>query len=163
LAAVLARLFSSSIPRLRSIVTAPPERLCFYERQRWASLLADQKHILVVDGEGLIRETITAMLEDSGYRVSSAESGVSMRQFLKDDGIDAIVIDASMHDETSASLAAHAKSLRLPVVMISGNDAIMGYAAEHGLQLLHKPFRIHELCDALNEAFVSGKFGQRDT
>jgi DNA-binding NtrC family response regulator len=124
--------------------------------------LADQKHVLVVDGEGLIRDTITAMLEDSGYRVSSAESGVSMRQFLKDDGIDAIVIDASMHDETSASFAGHAKSLRLPIMMISGNDAIMGYAAEHGLQLLHQPFRIHELCDALNEAFASGKFGQRD-
>ena len=124
--------------------------------------MTDQKHILVVDREGLIRETIMAMLEDSGYRVSSADSGVSMRQILKDDAIHAVVIDASMRGETTTSLAAHAKSCRLPVVVISGNDAIMGYAADHGLQLLHKPFRIRELCAALDEAFASGEFGQRN-
>jgi len=124
--------------------------------------MADQKHILVVDREGLIRETITAMLEDAGYRVSSADSAISMRQILKDDGVAAVVIDASMPGETTASLAAYAKSLRIPVVVISGNDAIMEYAADHRLQLLHKPFRIHQLCDALNEAFASGIFGQRD-
>jgi two-component system, OmpR family, response regulator len=124
--------------------------------------MTEQKHILVVDSEGLIVETITAMLEDSGYRVSAAETGASMRQILKDHGFDAVVIDASMQGETTASLAAHAKSLRLPVVVISGNDAVMVYAADHGLQLLHKPFRIQELRDALNEAFASGKFGQRD-
>jgi len=45
--------------------------------------------------------------------------------------------------------------------MISGSDAIMGYAADHGLQLLHKPFRIQALCDALDVAFASGEFGQR--
>jgi two-component system, OmpR family, response regulator len=128
----------------------------------WGGFMTDPKHILVVDREGLIRETITAMLEDAGYRVSSAADGVFMRQMLKDEGIDAVVIDASMRGETSTSLAAHAKALRLPVVMISGNDFIMGYAAEHGLQLLQKPFRIHELCDALDEAFASGDFGQRD-
>jgi hypothetical protein len=63
--------------------------------------------------------------------------------------------------ETSVSLAQHAKRLRIPVVMISGNDTIMAYAADHALQLLHKPFRIHELCDALDLAFASGEFGQR--
>jgi len=38
----------------------------------------------------------------------------------------------------------------------------MGYAAEHGLQLLRKPFRIRDLCDALDQAFASGEFGQRE-
>ncbi len=119
------------------------------------------KHILVVDHSEEIRDTITAMLEDRGYRVSSADSGAAMREVLREGGIDAVVIDASLHGETSASLAAHARDLHLPLVMISGNDAILAYAADQRLQLLHKPFRIQELCDALAEAFASGQFGQR--
>ena len=110
--------------------------------------MAHHKHILVVDRDGGIRDTIAAILEDRGYQVSCATDGVSMRCLLENNGIDAIVIDASMRGETSASLAKHAKALRLPLVMISGNDALMGYAADQGLQLLHKPFRIQELCDA---------------
>lgn len=119
------------------------------------------KHILVVEGDSGTRDTIVAMLEDRGYRASPADGGVSMRQVLINERIDAVVMAASLRGETSASLAAHVKSLRLPVVMISGNDAMMVYAADHGLQLLHKPFRIQELCDALEEALASGEFGQR--
>ena len=124
--------------------------------------MGQPRHILVVDGDGGIRDTIAAILEDRGYRVSCVSDGPSMRHLLERDGIDAIVIDASMRGETSTSLARHAKALRLPLVMISGNDAVMGYADDHGLQLLHKPFRIQELCDALDLAFSSGEFGQRD-
>jgi DNA-binding response OmpR family regulator len=125
--------------------------------------MGQHKHILVVDRDGGIRDTIAAILRDRGYRVICVADGASMRHLLENDGIDAIVIDASMRGETSTSLAEHAKALRLPLVMISGNDAIMGYAADHGLQLLHKPFRIQELCDALDLAFVSGEFGQRSS
>jgi hypothetical protein len=35
-------------------------------------------------------------------------------------------------------------------------------AEELRLQLLHKPIRIQELHDALDKAFASGKFGQRE-
>jgi DNA-binding response OmpR family regulator len=124
--------------------------------------MGQTQHVLVVDREGSIQETIAAILEDRGYRVSCVPDGASMRRVLENEGVDAIVIDASMRGETSTALARHAKALRLPLVMISGNDAIMGYAADHGLQLLHKPFRIQELCDALDRAFASGEFGQRD-
>lgn len=124
--------------------------------------MGQSQHILVVDRDGGIRDTIAAILEDRGYRVSCVPDGATMRHLLENDRVDAIIIDASMQGETSTSLARHAKALRLPLVMISGNDAIMGYAADHGLQLLHKPFRIRELCDALDRAFASGQFGQRD-
>jgi DNA-binding NtrC family response regulator len=123
--------------------------------------MGQHKHILVVDPDGGVRDMIAAILEDRGYRVSCVPDGPSMRRLLESDGCDAIVIDASMRGETSTSLANHAKALRLPLVMLSGNDVIMGYAADHGLQLLHKPFRIQALCDALDRAFASGEFGRR--
>lgn len=116
----------------------------------------------MVDRDPGVRDTIAAMLEDRGYRVSYVPDGASMRHLLENGGVDGIIIDGSMRGETSTSLAEHAKALRLPLVMISGNDAVMAYADDHHLQLLHKPFRIHELCDALDRAFSSGEFGQRD-
>lgn len=113
-----------------------------------------------------MRELVATILEDRGYRVSRAEDGAMMRRIILAEAafeasFDAIIMDASLRGEASTSLAEHAKGLRLPVVMISGNDLIMGHAADHDLQLLRKPFRIQELCDALDEALASGEFGRR--
>ena len=119
------------------------------------------RHVLVVDQDAGTRDLVTAILEDRGYRVSRAESGAIMRRMLAECCVEVIIMDASLPGEASDSLAEHAKMLRLPVVMISGSDAIMGYSADHDLQLLHKPFRIRELCDALDQAFASGAFGRR--
>jgi DNA-binding response OmpR family regulator len=85
-----------------------------------------------------------------------------MRDFLRThDRVNAIVLDAVMPGEKGASLARHAKDSGLPVVMISGSPEIISFAAEHGLQLLRKPFRAEELYAALDEALSSGEFGQR--
>src|SRR5271168_1869524 len=63
--------------------------------------------------------------------------------------------------ECGASLAGHAKDLGLPVVMISGSNDEISFAAEHGLQLLPKPFQTEALCGALDRALSTGEFGQR--
>lgn len=119
------------------------------------------RRVLVVDPNEGVRELVASILEDRGYRVSLAEDGAMMRRILAEAAFDAIIMDASVRGEASASLAEYAKGLRLPVVMISGNDLIMGHAADHSLQLLRKPFRIQELCDALDHALASGEFGRR--
>jgi FixJ family two-component response regulator len=75
--------------------------------------------------------------------------------------IDAVVLDCRIPGEPSAQLALHAKSMRLPVVMISGHVGTMQFAAENGLQLLRKPFHMADLLNAVREAIASGEFGQR--
>jgi len=50
--------------------------------------MSQRKHILVVDADGGIRDTIAAILEDRGYRVSCVPDGVSMRYLLENDEID---------------------------------------------------------------------------
>jgi len=85
-----------------------------------------------------------------------------MRDFQRtDDRVDAIVLDAVTPGENGASLARHAKDLGLPVVMISGSNDEISFAAEQGLQLLRKPFQAEELYRALDTALSSGEFGQR--
>jgi two-component system OmpR family response regulator len=119
-------------------------------------------HILLVEDYDPVRELTAAVLEDRGYRVSTAQGGASMRDFLRThDRVDAIVLDAVTPGENGAWLARHAQDLGLPAVMISGSPEIISSAAERGLQLLRKPFRAEELYAALDKALCSGEFGQR--
>ena len=119
------------------------------------------KHILVVDDDGDVLETIVAALQERGYRVTASSGGVSMRAaIINPDLLDAIVLDASMPGENTASLALHAKDRKLPVVMISGSPTLMKFALDNGLQLLMKPFKIDELYAAIDKALAtaSGRF-----
>jgi DNA-binding response OmpR family regulator len=118
----------------------------------------------VVEADEGVRLFIAGVLEDRGYRVSSADSGALMRLLLAagDHGIDAVILDATIGGTGIASLALHANERGLPVVMISGNLERMEFAQTHGLQLLWKPFRALDLVKALDAAFASGIPGQRD-
>ena len=120
------------------------------------------KHILAIDDNEAVRDVIVTMLQEHGYRVTAAGDGLSMREILqRDDPVDAIVLDALMPGEQSATLARHARDLNIPVVMISGSHDQIIFARDNGLQLLQKPFQYRELIDAIAEALDSGKPGQR--
>jgi DNA-binding NtrC family response regulator len=122
------------------------------------------QHILVVDDDGDVRDVIVAILIDHGFAATAATGGVAMREVLAADGrpINAVVLDSLMPGESSTALALLAKILQLPVVMISGSHECMNFAADHGLQLLHKPFRAAQLIQAIESAIASGQYGQRD-
>src|ERR1700757_1613296 len=123
---------------------------------------SEPKRILLVEDYDPVRELTANVLEDHGYRVSAVPGGAMMRDFLRTGArVDAIVLDAVTPGENGASLARHAKDLGLPVVMISGSNDEISFAAEHGLQLLRKPFQAEELYGALDRALSSGEFGQR--
>jgi len=120
-------------------------------------------HILVVENDTDVRETLVEMLTSSGFLTTQADGGTAMREVLTGKGlaVDAIVLDCKMAGEPTAQLALHAKQLHLPVVMISGSPEAIEFARENELQLLHKPFRIADLQGAIEAAMASGKFGQR--
>lgn len=122
------------------------------------------RHVLVVDDDGDVRDVMMGMLQDNGFVATAATGGVAMRNILAAAAapIDAIVLDAVMPGEESDTLALYAKTLRIPVVMISGSGESIKFAEENGLQLLRKPFRIPQLIEAVEAAIASGQFGQRD-
>jgi two-component system OmpR family response regulator len=122
-----------------------------------------QRHVLVVDDNGEVREIIVKMLEYRGYQVSSAGNGSAMRDFLKrDDSVAAVILDCVLPGEAGFTLATHLQERHLPVVMISGSPEAMAFADQHRLQLLRKPFGSQELYDALGKAISSGSSGQRE-
>jgi two-component system OmpR family response regulator len=122
------------------------------------------QHVLVVDDDGDVRDVIMGTLQDNGFMPTAATGGVVMRDILAADAapIAAIVLDALMPGEESAGLALHAKTLRIPVVMISGSIESIKFAEDNGLQLLRKPFHMPQLMQAVEDAIASGQFGQRD-
>ena len=117
--------------------------------------MGQSTHILVIDDNDDVRDTIVAILTDCHYPVSAVASGALMRAFLETgDAVDCAVLDAIMPGEANISSALHLKEAGIPVVMISGSPDAVEHAEKHGLQLLPKPFRMQELCDAVNKALA---------
>jgi CheY-like chemotaxis protein len=80
-----------------------------------------QRHILVVDDEPLVRQTIQMLLEDDGYVVDEAESGPQALAMFEPGKFDMVFTDYFMPDMKGDQLAAAIKkrSPKQPVVMIT--------------------------------------------
>jgi DNA-binding NtrC family response regulator len=125
-------------------------------------MAATSKHIIVADDDEGVRTILAEVLSESGHRVSVASNSEAVREIVGgDDPVDLVVLDSLMPGEDTRSLAAHLGNLRIPVVAMSGHPRRMRSAFEGGLQLLEKPFRVEALEAAIEEAFASGKYGQR--
>ena len=80
-----------------------------------------QIHILVVDDEPLVRQTVQMLLEDDGYIVEEAESGPQALAMFEPGKFDMVFTDYFMPDMKGDQLAAAIKkrSPKQPVVMIT--------------------------------------------
>ena len=73
------------------------------------------KHNLVIDDDGDVRDVIVDALQEQHFRVSTASSGSTMRDFLNTgDTVDCVILDALIPGEVS-------EGETNPVVMISGS------------------------------------------
>ncbi|MDA8412378.1 MAG: sigma-54 dependent transcriptional regulator [Desulfobacteraceae bacterium] len=84
------------------------------------------KTILVVDDEKDIRISLTGILEDEGYQVVSAVSGVEALEKLREDLPDLVLLDIWMPGMDGLETLEKIKSLlpHLTVIMISGHGTI---------------------------------------
>ncbi len=86
-----------------------------------------EAHILVVDDEKDIRETVREILLDEGYEVSVAESGEAARKARQSKRPDVILLDIWMPDLDGISLLkewSSGQELEAPVIMISGHGTV---------------------------------------
>src|SRR5580765_5921397 len=84
------------------------------------------EHILIVDDEKLIQSTLRGVLEDEGYRVTSAGTGKEALARLIDDAPDLVFLDIWMPGMDGLEALAEMKHRRpdTAVVMISGHATI---------------------------------------
>jgi two-component system nitrogen regulation response regulator NtrX len=84
------------------------------------------EHILVVDDEPAIQTTLRAVLEDEGYRVTTAGSGEDAARLAGEEAPDIVFLDIWMPGMDGLETLAELRRVRpeAPVIMISGHGTI---------------------------------------
>lgn len=120
----------------------------------------NQKHILVVEDDVYMNETLCDILTDSGYLVQNSEKATEAINMLSlnDSKYNLLILDYNLNGYNSLSgidvfKAAKKINPEIKAIMISayGNRLIKEQALTNGINLyLDKPFLISELTDAVN-------------
>ncbi len=82
-----------------------------------------KRRVLVIDDEKSIRETLSEILTDEGYAVTTVESGETGLRRLLEESFDLVFLDVWLRDRDGLSVleAANGRLAEVPVVMISGH------------------------------------------
>jgi two-component system phosphate regulon response regulator OmpR len=108
-----------------------------------------QKHIVVVDDEPGIRETIQEYLELHDYRVTAAGGGAELRAAVVDDDVDLVLLDIRMPGEDGLSLARFLRAEKqVGIIMLTAAGEVVDRIV--GLEMgaddyLAKPVDLREL------------------
>src|SRR5712692_1147886 len=83
-------------------------------------------HILIVDDESSIRESLRGILEDEGYKTSVSPSGEDCLELLRKSGFDLILLDVWLTGIDGLEVLEKIRTLEDPpeVIMISGHGTI---------------------------------------
>jgi CheY-like chemotaxis protein len=122
-------------------------------------------HILLIDDDELLRDTLVQLLELDGHRVTEAAGGEQgLKAYETGRGIDLVVTDILMPGIDGARVIAELRrrSPELPILAISGGRRVL--SSEFSLLTaslagasaqLAKPFGRHELQAAVRRALAA--------
>lgn len=116
------------------------------------------KEILVVDDEIGIRELLSEILFDEGYRVHLAENAIQAREFRNRQVPDLVLLDIWMPNTDGISLLKEwvdQNLLTMPVVMMSGHGTIetaLEATRIGAVDFLEKPIALQKLLDTVTKA-----------
>lgn len=116
------------------------------------------KEILVVDDEVGIRELLSEILFDEGYRVSVAENAAQARSFRNQQVPDLVLLDIWMPDTDGVTLLKEWAAnglLTMPVVMMSGHGTIetaVEATRIGAVDFLEKPIAMQKLLSTIAKA-----------
>ena len=106
--------------------------------------------VLLVEDEPTVRDLVSEILDDLGYRVIEAVDGASGLRILRSDArIDLLVSDVGLPDVNGRQLADSARRERpnLKVLFMTGyaeNAAIAGGFLDTGMAMITKPFSVED-------------------
>ena len=125
-----------------------------------------QKHILLVEDEGPLRQALAEQLTDRGYRVEQVDSGENALARLADFAFDIIITDLRLPGigGTAVLEAAVERYPDIVAIVVTGfgtvKDAVE--AIKRGAwDFVSKPFQIDELLHALDAALESAVSNQK--
>lgn len=118
---------------------------------------SNQKTVLVVDDEDVIRETMREVLADEGYRVIEAQDGSRVMELIEEEKPDIILLDVWMPAADGIVLLKEIKRCTsdVPVIMISGHGSIHAAVAATKLgafDFIEKPLSLDGLLTTVRRA-----------
>ncbi len=101
--------------------------------------------VLVADDNHQMAEMLRASLEDAGYNVLTAYSGLAAVAVVETNEVALAVLDVLMPGISGDAVAERLRQIvpGLPIVLMTGGDG--AFAAASGLPVLRKPFQHEEL------------------
>ena len=120
------------------------------------------EHVLIVDDERAIRDALRGVLEDEGYRVTTAASGADAVTAVGEELPDAVFLDIWMPGMDGLDTLAEMKRVRpdVTVVMISGHGTIETAVKATRLgayDFIEKPLSIEKTLLTLTRALEHGR------
>jgi DNA-binding NtrC family response regulator len=125
-------------------------------------------HILVVDDEPDIRESVRDILEDENYAVGVAENAAEARRALRDRKPDLILLDIWMPDLDGITLLmewSEGGGLPCPVIMMSGHGTVETAVEATRLgayDFLEKPLSLAKLLLTVEHALEAARLTQEN-
>jgi len=109
-----------------------------------------KRRVLVIDDEKAIRETLSEVLSDEGYAVTSVDSGEEGLRRFSEERWDLVLLDVWLRDRDGLSVleAAEGRAREVPVVMISGHanvDTAVRAVRLGAYDFLEKPLSLERL------------------
>jgi len=121
---------------------------------------AKMAHLLVIDDDAAVRQTMRRMLLDAGHSVVEADDGTTGLAQLTQSPIDIVLTDIFMPGTEGVETIQQIRRLRpsMKIIAMSGSyssEAYLSAAAKLGAQaILKKPFRTAELRDTINQVLA---------
>ncbi|MDQ8017092.1 MAG: ATP-binding protein [Bordetella sp.] len=117
-------------------------------------------HVLLVDDDSHVRESLGALLAESGYRVSVASAGAQALATVAASAPDIVLADFGMVGMNGAALAGELRRLHpgLPVVILTGYadvDRLLPLLWP-GATVLRKPLLLDAVRSAIDDALAGG-------
>ena len=132
---------------LPSSLDAIPPQPCIEQDAADCRPASAKRTVMVVDDSPTIRKILSLTLEDAGYSVVSEIDGESALGRLSDLVPDVVLLDIAMPGidgyETCKRIKADSRTAHLPVLMLSGKDALFDKVKGHmagASEYLTKPF-----------------------
>ena len=90
-------------------------------KKEWMIDMMEQKTILIVDDENMIREAVASYLEKQGYHVLQAETGTQALSLLeKRNGFPFVILDLMLPDISGEEICSRIRrQSRIPIIMLT--------------------------------------------
>jgi DNA-binding NtrC family response regulator len=126
-----------------------------------------KNHVLIVDDEQIMRESLTDWLEADGFQVSSAENGMDALRLIDDKQPNAAVVDIKMPGMDGVTLLRKIKEKNpeTPVIMITAFatvDNAVKSMKDGAFDFITKPFPPEKLSNMLRHIFEHQELKQEN-